>query len=214
MGFFKSTVVGAFAAAALALSGGVASAATLTFDDVDLGGAGYAALSPAYAGFTWTNWAIINGPVYGESGYANGVVSGDQVACGCAGDFSQTVNTISSATAFTFVSGYFTSAWNDGATLDVRGYLGATQTNSAAFTLDTTGPSFLTFGWNGIDRLEFEISGGTQSGYPGLGDYFGADDLTFDTAAVPEPASWALMIGGFGLAGAALRRRRLVAAVA
>jgi hypothetical protein len=27
------------------------------------------------------------------------------------------------------------------------------------------------------------------------------------TAAVPEPASWALMIGGFGLAGAAMRRR-------
>jgi hypothetical protein len=29
---------------------------------------------------------------------------------------------------------------------------------------------------------------------------------------VPEPASWALMIVGFGLAGAALRRRKLVAA--
>ena len=28
------------------------------------------------------------------------------------------------------------------------------------------------------------------------------------TGGVPEPASWALMIGGFGLAGAALRRRR------
>jgi Protein of unknown function (DUF642)/PEP-CTERM motif len=27
-------------------------------------------------------------------------------------------------------------------------------------------------------------------------------------AAVPEPASWALMIGGFGMAGAMLRRRR------
>lgn len=27
------------------------------------------------------------------------------------------------------------------------------------------------------------------------------------TAAVPEPASWALMVGGFGLAGGALRRR-------
>ena len=29
--------------------------------------------------------------------------------------------------------------------------------------------------------------------------------------AVPEPSTWALMIGGFGLAGAALRRRRRVA---
>ena len=30
-------------------------------------------------------------------------------------------------------------------------------------------------------------------------------------SAAPEPATWALMIGGFGLAGAALRRRRLAA---
>lgn len=30
--------------------------------------------------------------------------------------------------------------------------------------------------------------------------------------AVPEPASWALMIGGFGLVGSALRQRRAVAA--
>ena len=29
------------------------------------------------------------------------------------------------------------------------------------------------------------------------------------TAAVPEPATWAMMIAGFGLAGAALRRRRV-----
>jgi hypothetical protein len=30
----------------------------------------------------------------------------------------------------------------------------------------------------------------------------------FGSAPVPEPATWALMIGGFGLAGAVLRRRR------
>lgn len=30
--------------------------------------------------------------------------------------------------------------------------------------------------------------------------------------AVPEPGTWALMIGGFGLAGAALRRRRAITA--
>lgn len=32
--------------------------------------------------------------------------------------------------------------------------------------------------------------------------------------AVPEPATWALMIGGFGLAGATLRRRRVANAAA
>lgn len=42
------------------------------------------------------------------------------------------------------------------------------------------------------------------------------DNFVFDTpavtgGAVPEPAAWALMIGGFGMAGAMLRRRRAAA---
>jgi hypothetical protein len=38
----------------------------------------------------------------------------------------------------------------------------------------------------------------------------GTDTLTIQSVsnAVPEPATWALMIGGFSLAGAALRRRQ------
>jgi hypothetical protein len=36
---------------------------------------------------------------------------------------------------------------------------------------------------------------------------FGPDNETF-SASVPEPATWALMIAGFGFAGSALRRRR------
>jgi hypothetical protein len=38
--------------------------------------------------------------------------------------------------------------------------------------------------------------------------------LTAVPAAVPEPASWALMVGGFGLVGGALRRRRRASAAA
>ncbi|HZZ67635.1 MAG TPA: PEPxxWA-CTERM sorting domain-containing protein [Phenylobacterium sp.] len=48
---------------------------------------------------------------------------------------------------------------------------------------------------------------------PGNGGVF-FDDISVAGAGVPEPATWALMIGGFGLAGAALRRRRATVATA
>ena len=38
-------------------------------------------------------------------------------------------------------------------------------------------------------------------------DNWAVDDLSIG-GAVPEPATWSLMIGGFGMTGAALRRRR------
>ena len=43
-------------------------------------------------------------------------------------------------------------------------------------------------------------------------DAIGVDDVRFlgVPAGIPEPASWALMLGGFGLVGAAMRRRAKV----
>jgi PEP-CTERM putative exosortase interaction domain len=37
----------------------------------------------------------------------------------------------------------------------------------------------------------------------------GLSEVRFNSAPVPEPATWAMMIAGFGLAGAAMRRRAL-----
>jgi hypothetical protein len=42
-------------------------------------------------------------------------------------------------------------------------------------------------------------------------DYFQSGNLTRVTA-VPEPSSWAMLIAGFGIVGAAARRRRMVVA--
>jgi hypothetical protein len=71
------------------------------------------------------------------------------------------------------------------------------------------------------------LPGGMDKAYFGVGDAwypqiwtralfessvaFSIDDLRLGLvdvpAGVPEPASWAMLIGGFGLAGANLRRR-------
>jgi len=48
----------------------------------------------------------------------------------------------------------------------------------------------------------------TQNAY----EHFAVIDSVSVTGGVPEPATWALMIGGFGLTGAALRRRRTAVA--
>lgn len=67
------------------------------------------------------------------------------------------------------------------------------------------------------------VTGGTGVFAGASGSFFSSGQIVFaggppqvtqsfsgvlDAPGIPEPASWALMIGGFGLAGTALRRRR------
>lgn len=50
------------------------------------------------------------------------------------------------------------------------------------------------------DRLRFTATGGDN--------YYAVSEIQAFGQAVPEPATWAMMLTGFGLAGAILRRRR------
>ena len=54
----------------------------------------------------------------------------------------------------------------------------------------------------GMQTLTVSGTSGGNAAYSGTLAFAAA------TAAVPEPATWALMIGGFGIAGGALRRRQ------
>jgi opacity protein-like surface antigen len=80
---------------------------------------------------------------------------------------------------------------------------------------DQTMTQAISVGINGITH-NFTDSSSVLVGFPAFDEtipWTEVGAVRFDGApGVPEPASWALMIGGFGLAGAALRRRRTAVA--
>ncbi len=91
-------------------------------------------------------------------------------------------------------------------------------TQGGAATWDA--PEIYTFGNGGqlkITLLPTNFNWGVFGTKPG-NIYGGVVDARFEliseSTAVPEPATWAMMIVGFGLAGTALRRRRAGLAIA
>lgn len=78
--------------------------------------------------------------------------------------------------------------------------------------LDWANGGVQTFTFANNNVLKVKLDNATFNGGPfGLtpGKDHGANvSATLTLTAVPEPATWALMIGGFGMAGVALRRRR------
>lgn len=79
------------------------------------------------------------------------------------------------------------------------------------FEFKDVGIRVSTTGITNADRMSF--------GYPPSA--FGADGnrdfvlrLDYGLSAVPEPTTWAMMIAGFGLAGASIRRRKAIARIA
>lgn len=83
----------------------------------------------------------------------------------------------------------------DSLTTSPPGDAGVFNTLSGTFNVATTG------------TLRLNIGSGTN--FAG-GNDFAIDNISV-SAVVPEPMTWTLMIGGFGLAGAMLRRRRALA---
>jgi hypothetical protein len=72
----------------------------------------------------------------------------------------------------------------------------------------------LRFNESGVSKVEFTFAG--TDGSQGYADgrktaWYTVSDVAY-SLGVPEPALWALMVGGFGLAGGLLRRRRVAAA--
>lgn len=115
-------------------------------------------------------------------------------------------------TGANLLSGTFTNGWlsvggSSGGFADSFGLTGGTVTlASAIIPVNTLADGDLGFSFTGVSPTAAIIgSNGTRQ----LKDFRASSGANFSAAAVPEPATWAMMIVGFGAAGALLRRRNL-----
>lgn len=71
--------------------------------------------------------------------------------------------------------------------------------------------SLQSFGSPSFASYDADVSTFQNGGYfstPGAYGYLTNSHLAISSGAVPEPASWAMMVGGFGMIGGAMRRRQ------
>ena len=76
-------------------------------------------------------------------------------------------------------------------------------------------PAFITANGGGVPAAQAALLAGLAGGQAYLNIHtvgFGGGEIRGQYAAIPEPTTWALMITGFGLVGAAARRRRTMVA--
>lgn len=125
-----------------------------------------------------------------------------------AGSIAQTFDTIvGQAYAVTFLL-----AGNpDGAPTVKTAAVGATGNATASYTVDSTGATRASMGWTSHTYNFVATGTSTTLNFASLDNSpYGPALDSVSIAAVPEPAAWGMLIGGFGLAGLALRRRPIV----
>jgi hypothetical protein len=203
------------AAAALSLMGGasaVQAATTLTFDELPASHYAQTVVSQGYqfddfdansaiALFTWDEGSVYNADPGGRTlnnNYFRSTITLTKVGGGL----------------FDFTSVDLTDIYNshdnpNGGDV-LFSFFDGVNTTTQTVTLDGL-PGFQTFSFNKTGLVSLTFKAVTTNEIQTDNFVLSAPGGTTGTG-VPEPATWALMLAGFGLAGSALRRRRAVAA--
>jgi len=201
-------------AAAAVLLAGSAQAALVANGSFENGtnppGSGFSTLA---AGSTdLAGWTIGRGGIDWIGGYwqaADGVRSID-ISGNAPGSISQTLTT---SIGHRYIVTFDLAGNPDGGpaikSLDVS----VNGTGNATYNFDTTGFSRSNMGWASQSYSFIATSTSSTLAFAGLNqDAYGAALDNVAVSQVPEAATWAMLIAGFGLVGAAARRRRMVVA--
>ncbi|HEX8413680.1 MAG TPA: PEPxxWA-CTERM sorting domain-containing protein [Sphingomicrobium sp.] len=164
-----------------------------------LSAAAVAATSPALAGtytFSFTPSQALLGTPYSGSGIFT---------------TSDTALTVNNQTAFAITG--ITGTINGSAINNVAGPSYGNYFTTGGYFLDGSGVNITTA--NGMSLNFFNQSSNNIYRVNGINPFstffVNATSSAVVASAVPEPASWAMMIGGFGIVGGSLRRKRKVA---
>lgn len=184
------------------------SAIVLTFDDITTELA--VPVPNGYGGLNWDNMFVVRNDYHLGSGYTNGNVSERYVA------FNGTANPVTVFGAvFDFNGAFLTAAWNNGLSVQLIGSREGSELYNETVVVDTTGPTWFQFDFEGIDSLQVSSFGGINAELGGVGPIFVMDNFTYNEqlgfTAVPEPSTY----GAFGalalgllIAARRYRRRR------
>lgn len=126
--------------------------------------------------------------------------------------YGTTFNTGANLLSGTFTNGWLSVGGSSGGFADSFGLTGGNVTlASGVIPMNKLIDGDLGFSFTGVTP-QAQIIGANSTRQ--LKDFRASSGANFSATALPEPASWALMIMGFGAAGAVLRRRNLAAATA
>lgn len=182
----------AAAAFATAMAAVPASAATITFDAIPYNFCG----GPTTQGFNFTGSGCVGTNAPGSAYASNGTAA---LLYG----YGNLVVTATGGGAFTIANflagiGEYSAATN--ATVNYTLTLASGGTATGSFGIDRT-----------YQSIALNTAAITSATFTGLADgYVAFDNVTISagSGAVPEPATWGLMILGFGMIGGAARSRR------